>query len=282
MHQPPYPSGPGAPQFPGQSPGPYGFSPQHQPPYGQPPPSGPASPQPGNPSHPGWGPQLNPGYPQPGGQGYPQQPQQPVASPPKPRKSKAPTVIIIVMGVIIAALAVVAAYVVFFKKDTPSPGPSDSATPTPVQTPSRTSDSRGWTISGNQLTGPTMTAQLPAGWGLGAENGKENDGDITDGKSRIKYVSQVSRTGEDSCKKNVLTYRQTSEDLVEQLSGQTWGGKPADAYQLTTKTSSSTIYIVYCLNKDDGLALLKTGAWAENSEQLRNAVQVLLTTWQWK
>ena len=232
-------------------------------------------PYPGQHPYPGQPPQTGPSNP-----GYP---------PPAPT-SKTTTGIIITMSVIIVALAIIVAYLAYHKKDTPTtnPTPTTSTTPalTPTQTPTTTrtpTPGRGWTLNGNQLTGPNMTAQLPPGWQIGPNNGANNDGEIIDHKSRIKYWFNVPRTAEESCKKMTGEYRRSPNDPVDQIQGQTWSGKPVLVHQLMIFTSRSETHTFYCLDTGNRLSvLLDTSAWTENKEEARSAAQILLTTWQWK
>ena len=133
-----------------------------QPPYNhQTPPAAPSYPP--NQTFPGQPPQPGSTYPQtqPTNQPYPQQP----ATPPPPSTDKTKTGIIITMGALLIALVIAVVYLAITKNN-PTANPTPSATPSVNTTPSTTftptpTPGRGWTINGNQLTGPTMTAQLP-------------------------------------------------------------------------------------------------------------------------
>lgn len=245
--------------------GQYGFVPQNQPAYGQPP--------------------------QPG----PEYPQKPTRS-----ASSTQTRIIVALGIIILALAVIVAYLAIFKEDnsapTPTPTPTPtlskvseipkSTAPTPKQSPTSTltpTPGRGWTINSNQLTGRTMTAQLPPGWRLSEENGARNDGEIIGGKSRITYWFDVRLTPEDSCNHMIEDYRKSSSDPVEKIPGKSWAGKPALMHRVTNVASRSSTYTFYCVDTGNGTsALLQLSAWTENNEQVDSAAQTILTTWKWK
>ena len=156
-------------------------------------------------------PPQTPGYPYPGSPGYPQN-QQPSSSyqaagavpgyqptggtgypagPAPAPKRNTTTDIIIAMGAVIVALVIVVAYLLYHKNDSPAP----------IQTPAQ---GRGWTLNGDQLTAPTMTAQLPQGWRIGENNGAGNDGEIVnDNKGRIKYWSSIQLTPDQSCNKAI-------------------------------------------------------------------------------
>ena len=248
-----------------------------QPPYNrQTPPATPGYPQPSGPTYP----PNQAYYPSQPGPTYPQNqpsPQQP------PSKSDTKTAIIFTtMGILLIALTVAVAYLIATRNN-PTANPTPSATPTPTQTTPTQTPGRGWTLNGNQLTGPNMTAQLPPGWQLSPNNGANNDGEIIDHKSRIKYWFNVPRTAEESCKKMTGEYRRSPNDPVDQIQGQTWSGKPVLVHQLMIFTSRSETHTFYCLDTGNRLSvLLDTSAWTENKEEARSAAQILLTTWQWK
>ena len=250
-----------------------------QPPYNhQTPPAAPSYPP--NQTFPGQPPQPGSTYPQtqPTNQPYPQQP----ATPPPPSTDKTKTGIIITMGALLIALVIAVVYLAITKNN-PTANPTPSATPTPTQTTPTPTPGRGWTINGNQLTGPTMTAQLPPGWRLGKNNGASNDGQIIDGRNWINYTANLKETTEESCSKSVERYRGAPSDPVEEIPGKTWTGKPVRTYQLTTVQSKTVIYTFYCVNTDNGnAALLETAAWAEYKDPVYSAAQILMTTWQWK
>ena len=255
-----------------------------QPPYNhQTPPAAPSYPP--NQTFPGQPPQPGSTYPQtqPTNQPYPQQP----ATPPPPSTDKTKTGIIITMGALLIALVIAVVYLAITKNN-PTANPTPSATPSVNTTPSTTftptpTPGRGWTINGNQLTGPTMTAQLPPGWRLGKNNGASNDGQIIDGRNWINYTANLKETTEESCSKSVERYRGAPSDPVEEIPGKTWTGKPVRTYQLTTVQSKTVIYTFYCVNTDNGnAALLETAAWAEYKDPVYSAAQILMTTWQWK
>ena len=253
-----------------------------QPPYNrQTPPATPGYPQPSGPTYP----PNQAYYPSQPGPTYPQNqpsPQQP------PSKSDTKTAIIFTtMGILLIALTVAVAYLIATRNN-PTANPTPSATPSVNTTPSTTftptpTPGRGWTINGNQLTGPTMTAQLPPGWRLGKNNGASNDGQIIDGRNWINYTANLKETTEESCSKSVERYRGAPSDPVEEIPGKTWTGKPVRTYQLTTVQSKTVIYTFYCVNTDNGnAALLETAAWAEYKDPVYSAAQILMTTWQWK
>ena len=250
-----------------------------QPPYNhQTPPAAPSYPP--NQTFPGQPPQPGSTYPQtqPTSQPYPQQP----ATPPPTPKNNTTTGIIITMGALLIALTIAVVYLAITKNN-PTANPTPSATPTPTQTTPTPTPGRGWTINGNQLTGPTMTAQLPPGWRLGKNNGASNDGQIIDGRNWINYTANLKETTEESCSKSVERYRGAPSDPVEEIPGKTWTGKPVRTYQLTTVQSKTVIYTFYCVNTDNGnAALLETAAWAEYKDPVYSAAQILMTTWQWK
>ncbi len=186
------------------------------------------------------------------------------------------------MGALLIALVIAVVYLAITKNN-PTANPTPSATPTPTQTTPTPTPGRGWTINGNQLTGPTMTAQLPPGWRLGKNNGASNDGQIIDGRNWINYTANLKETTEESCSKSVERYRGAPSDPVEEIPGKTWTGKPVRTYQLTTVQSKTVIYTFYCVNTDNGnAALLETAAWAEYKDPVYSAAQILMTTWQWK
>ena len=246
-----------------------------QPPYNrQTPPTGPGYPPPSGPTYPQNQPyssQPGPAYPQT--QPYPQQP---------PSKSDTKTAIIFTtMGILLIALTVAVAYLIATRNN-PTANPTPSATPTPTQTTPTQTPGRGWTLNGNQLTGPNMTAQLPPGWQIGPNNGANNDGEIIDHKSWIDYTTNLRITTEDLCSKMVERYRRAPSDPVEEISGQIWSGKPVLTRQLTT-VQSKTVYTFYCVNTNNGTAaLIETATWAEYKDSVHGAAQVLMTTWQWK
>ena len=255
-----------------------------QPPYNhQTPPAAPSYPP--NQTFPGQPPQPGSTYPQtqPTNQPYPQQP----ATPPPPPKNNTTTGIIITMGALLIALTIAVVYLAITKNN-PTANPTPSATPSVNTTPSTTftptpTPGRGWTINGNQLTGPTMTAQLPPGWRLSRDNGAGNDGDILDTNNRITYWFDSPRTAEEACNRAISDLRRSPSDPVESIPGQIWGGKPALTYRLTTVQSRTVIYTFYCTDTGNGTsAILETGAWAEAKEKVHNAGQIMLSTWQWK
>ena len=255
-----------------------------QPPYNhQTPPAAPSYPP--NQTFPGQPPQPGSTYPQtqPTNQPYPQQP----ATPPPPSTDKTKTGIIITMGALLIALVIAVVYLAITKNN-PTANPTPSATPSVNTTPSTTftptpTPGRGWTINGNQLTGPTMTAQLPPGWRLSRDNGAGNDGDILDTNNRITYWFDSPRTAEEACNRAISDLRRSPSDPVESIPGQIWGGKPALTYRLTTVQSRTVIYTFYCTDTGNGTsAILETGAWAEAKEKVHNAGQIMLSTWQWK
>ena len=247
-----------------------------QPPYNrQTPPASPGYPQPSSPTYPPnqayYSSQPGPAYPQT--QPYPQQP---------PSKSDTKTAIIFTtMGILLIALTVAVVYLIATRNN-PTANTTPSTTPTPTQTTPTPTPGRGWTINGNQLTGPTMTAQLPPGWQIGPNNGANNDGEIIDHKSWIDYTTNLRITTEDLCSKMVERYRRAPSDPVEEISGQIWSGKPVLTRQLTT-VQSKTVYTFYCVNTNNGTAaLIETATWAEYKDSVHGAAQVLMTTWQWK
>ena len=248
-----------------------------QPPYNrQTPPASPGYPQPSGPTYP----PNQAYYPSQPGPTYPQNqpsPQQP------PSKSDTKTAIIFTtMGILLIALTVAVVYLTITKNN-PTANTTPSTTPTPTQTTPTPTPGRGWTINGNQLAGPTMTAQLPPGWRLSEENGVDNDGEIIDGRSRIKYWANLPRTSEESCNNAVSELRRSPNDALEQIPGQQWTGKPVLTYQLTTTLSKNVVYTLYCIDTGkETSAVLQTGAWAEYKEQVHSAGQVIMTTWQWK
>ena len=261
--------------------------PTHPPYNRQTPPAGPGYPQaqPGGPSYP-----PNQAFPGQPGPAYPQQtqptnqpyPQQPATPPPPTPKNNTTAGIIITMAALLVALVIAVVYLAT-TKNTPTANSTPSATPTPTQTTPTPTPGRGWTINGNQLTGPTMTAQLPPGWRLSEENGVDNDGEIIDGRSRIKYWANLPRTSEESCNNAVSELRRSPNDALEQIPGQQWTGKPVLTYQLTTTLSKNVVYTLYCIDTGkETSAVLQTGAWAEYKEQVHSAGQVIMTTWQWK
>ena len=265
------------PQYPAQPPYNYQASPAAP---GYPQPSGPTYPQ--NQTFPGQQPpQPGSTYPQqtqPTSQPYPQQP----ATPPPPSTDKTKTGIIITMGALLIALVIAVVYLAITKNN-PTANPTPSATPTPTQTTPTPTPGRGWTINGNQLTGPNMTAQLPPGWRLSRDNGAGNDGDILDTNNRITYWFDSPRTAEEACNRAISDLRRSPSDPVESIPGQIWGGKPALTYRLTTVQSRTVIYTFYCTDTGNGTsAILETGAWAEAKEKVHNAGQIMLSTWQWK
>ena len=261
-----------------------------QPPYNhQTPAAAPGYPQPSGPTYPQN--QTFPGQqpPQPGST-YPQQtqltnqpyPQQLATSPPPPPKNNTTTGIIITMGALLIALTIAVVYLAITKNN-PTAKPTPSATPTPTQATPTPPPGRGGALNGHQLAGPTMTAQLPPGWRLSEENGVDNDGEIIDGRSRIKYWANLPRTSEESCNNAVSELRRSPNDALEQIPGQQWTGKPVLTYQLTTTLSKNVVYTLYCIDTGkETSAVLQTGAWAEYKEQVHSAGQVIMTTWQWK
>ena len=229
---------------------------------------------------------AGPGYPQPSGPTYPQN--QPYPQQPPPKSGTKTSIIITTMAALLIALVITVVYLATTKNNptantTPSATPTPSAIPTPTQTTPTPTPGRGWTINGNQLTGPTMTAQLPQGWRIGKNNGTNNDGQIVDGRNWINYTTNLSITTDELCSKMTERYRRSPSDPIEIISGKTWSGKPIITYQLTTVQSKTVIYTFYCINTDSGnAALLETAAWAEYKDPVYNAAQTLMTTWQWK
>ena len=259
------------PPYPGQHPYP-----------GQPPQTGPIYPQTGP---------SNPGYPpQPHNQPYPPQP------PPPTPTSKTKTGIIITMSVIIIALAIIVVYLAYHEKDTPTtrtpptPTTNTTPTPTPIRTPTLTrtpTPGRGWTLNGDQLTGPTMTAKLPPGWRIGEENGDGNDGDLRDPNTynlMFYWAKLPGGTAEEVCKTRVARNRVSQNDPAEPIPEQTWGGKPVVAYHLTvTREKRKSNHNFYCLdNGNNTAAVLHAAGWDESKEPLRRDTKTILSTWQWK
>ena len=223
-------------------------------------------------------PQLSPAYPPSISQPSPQQ-----SNPPAP-KSNTTTGIIIALGVLLVVLTVAVVYLAI--STTPNPAPS--ATPTSKQTAISATPGRGWNVNGNQLIGRTMTAQLPSGWQIGAENGAGNDGDLNDPKNQnmVTYWFSYPAEGDtDSvCRPRVERNRRNPDDPIQQIPGQIWGGKPALAYHMTVTNDQKKINLdFYCLdNKKGGVAILEAGGWEQHRESLHKDTQTLISTWQWK
>ena len=275
------------PQYPAQPPYNYQASPAAP---GYPQPSGPTYPQ--NQTFPGQQPpQPGSTYPQqtqPTSQPYPQQP----ATPPPPSTDKTKTGIIITMGALLIALVIAVVYLAITKNN-PTANPTPSATPSVNTTPSTTftptpTPGRGWTINGNQLTGPNMTAQLPQGWQTTELNGANNDGDLIDPRNynAITYWAKFPAEGnaEAICRSRIDRNRMAQDDPIEPVSGQTWGGKSVLAYRFTsTRNQHRGILGFYCLENGDGtVAVLQTTAWEQYKESMRRDLQTVMTTWQWK
>ena len=252
-----------------------------QPPYNrQTPPTGPGYPPPSGPTYPQNQPypsQPGPAYPQT--QPYPQQP---------PSKSDTKTAIIFTtMGILLIALTVAVVYLAITKNN-PTANPTPSATPTPTQTTPTPTPGRGWTINGNQLTGPNMTAQLPPGWQTTELNGANNEGDLEDPRNHNLLTYWASFPGEGNpesvCRTRIERNRVTQNDPVESIPGQTWGGKPVLTYHLTvTRNNRGGNYRFHCLdNGTGGVAVLQAAGWAQYKEQLLKDTQTVMSTWQWK
>ena len=247
-----------------------------QPPYNrQTPPATPGYPQPSGPTYP----PNQAYYPSQPGPTYPQNqpsPQQP------PSKSDTKTAIIFTtMGILLIALTVAVAYLIATRNN-------PTANPTPTQTTPTQTPGRGWTINGNQLTGPNMTAQLPQGWQTTELNGANNDGDLIDPRNynAITYWAKFPAEGnaEAICRSRIDRNRMAQDDPIEPVSGQTWGGKSVLAYRFTsTRNQHRGILGFYCLENGDGtVALLQTTAWEQYKESMRRDLQTVMTTWQWK
>ena len=256
-----------------------------QPPYNhQTPPAAPSYPP--NQTFPGQPPQPGSTYPQtqPTNQPYPQQP----ATPPPPTpKNNTTAGIIITMAALLVALVIAVVYLAT-TKNTPTANSTPSATPTPTQTTPTPTPGRGWTINGNQLTGPNMTAQLPQGWQTTELNGANNDGDLIDPRNynAITYWAKFPAEGnaEAICRSRIDRNRMAQDDPIEPVSGQTWGGKSVLAYRFTsTRNQHRGILGFYCLENGDGtVAVLQTTAWEQYKESMRRDLQTVMTTWQWK
>ncbi len=252
-----------------------------QPPYNrQTPPTGPGYPPPSGPTYPQNQPypsQPGPAYPQT--QPYPQQP---------PSKSDTKTAIIFTtMGILLIALTVAVVYLAITKNN-PTANTTPSTTPTPTQTTPTPTPGRGWTINGNQLTGPNMTAQLPPGWQTTELNGANNEGDLEDPRNHNLLTYWASFPGEGNpesvCRTRIERNRVTQNDPVESIPGQTWGGKPVLTYHLTvTRNNRGGNYRFHCLdNGTGGVAVLQAAGWAQYKEQLLKDTQTVMSTWQWK
>ena len=252
-----------------------------QPPYNrQTPPTGPGYPPPSGPTYPQNQPypsQPGPAYPQT--QPYPQQP---------PSKSDTKTAIIFTtMGILLIALTVDVVYLAITKNN-PTANTTPSTTPTPTQTTPTPTPGRGWTINGNQLTGPNMTAQLPPGWQTTELNGANNEGDLEDPRNHNLLTYWASFPGEGNpesvCRTRIERNRVTQNDPVESIPGQTWGGKPVLTYHLTvTRNNRGGNYRFHCLdNGTGGVAVLQAAGWAQYKEQLLKDTQTVMSTWQWK
>ena len=264
-----------------------------QPPYNrQTPPAGPGYPQAqlGGPSYP-----PNQAFPGQPGPAYPQQtqptnqpyPQQPATPPPPTPKNNTTAGIIITMAALLVALVIAVVYLAT-TKNTPTANSTPSATPTPTQTTPTPTPGRGWTINGNQLTGPTMTAQLPQGWQTTNINGASNEGDLIDPRNynAITYWAKFPEEGstEEVCKSWIRQHRVAQDDPVDQIPGQTWGGKPVLAYSFaTTRGQRRGTLTFYCLDKGNNTtAVLRTTAWDAHKDQMSRDIQTVMSTWQWK
>ena len=185
------------------------------------------------------------------------------------------------MGILLIALTVAVAYLIATRNN-------PTANPTPTQTTPTQTPGRGWTINGNQLTGPNMTAQLPQGWQTTELNGANNDGDLIDPRNynAITYWAKFPAEGnaEAICRSRIDRNRMAQDDPIEPVSGQTWGGKSVLAYRFTsTRNQHRGILGFYCLENGDGtVALLQTTAWEQYKESMRRDLQTVMTTWQWK
>ena len=252
-----------------------------QPPYNrQTPPTGPGYPPPSGPTYPQNQPypsQPGPAYPQT--QPYPQQP---------PSKSDTKTAIIFTtMGILLIALTVAVVYLAITKNN-PTANTTPSTTPTPTQTTPTPTPGRGWTINGNQLTGPNMTAQLPPGWQTTELNGANNEGDLEDPRNHNLLTYWASFPGEGNpesvCRTRIERNRVTQNDPVESIPGQIWGGKPVLTYHLTvTRNNRGGNYRFHCLdNGTGGVAVLQAAGWAQYKEELLKDTQTVMSTWQWK
>ncbi len=252
-----------------------------QPPYNrQTPPTGPGYPPPSGPTYPQNQPyssQPGPAYPQT--QPYPQQP---------PSKSDTKTAIIFTtMGILLIALTVAVVYLTITKNN-PTANTTPSTTPTPTQTTPTPTPGRGWTINGNQLTGPNMTAQLPPGWQTTELNGANNEGDLEDPRNHNLLTYWASFPGEGNpesvCRTRIERNRVTQNDPVESIPGQIWGGKPVLTYHLTvTRNNRGGNYRFHCLdNGTGGVAVLQAAGWAQYKEELLKDTQTVMSTWQWK
>ena len=242
-------------------------------------------------------PPASPGYPQPSSPTYPQNQaystSHPTAPPPK---SNTKTGIIITMSVIILALTAAIAYFVFFKNTpttstTPSINipttPSTNATATPTTPRATPTPGRGWTISGSQLSGPTMTAQLPSGWQISNENGADNDGEIIDPKTynRITYWKlQSEGSAEAACKSRIERNRMAQDGPVEQTQGQTWGGKTILSYHyISPREQRKASYNLYCLETSKTTTeVLETAGWNQFKAPMLRDTQTVMSSWQWK
>ena len=234
---------------------------------------------------------AGPGYPQPSGPTYPQN--QPSPQQPPPKSGTKTSIIITTMAALLIALVITVIYLATTKNNptantTPSATPTPSAAPTPTQTTPTPTPGRGWTINGNQITGPTMTAQLPQGWQTTNINGASNEGDLIDPRNynAITYWAKFPEEGstEEVCKSWIRQHRVAQDDPVDQIPGQTWGGKPVLAYSFaTTRGQRRGTLTFYCLDKGNNTtAVLRTTAWDAHKDQMSRDIQTVMSTWQWK
>jgi len=234
---------------------------------------------------------AGPGYPQPSGPTYPQN--QPYPQQPPPKSGTKTSIIITTMGILLIALVITVVYLATTKNNptantTPSATPTPSAAPTPTQTTPTPTPGRGWTINGNQLTGPNMTAQLPPGWQTTELNGANNEGDLEDPRNHNLLTYWASFPGEGNpesvCRTRIERNRVTQNDPVESIPGQIWGGKPVLTYHLTvTRNNRGGNYRFHCLdNGTGGVAVLQAAGWAQYKEELLKDTQTVMSTWQWK
>ena len=234
---------------------------------------------------------AGPGYPQPSGPTYPQN--QPSPQQPPPKSGTKTSIIITTMAALLIALVITVVYLATTKNNptantTPSATPTPSAAPTPTQTTPTPTPGRGWTINGNQITGPTMTAQLPQGWQTTNINGASNEGDLIDPRNynAITYWAKFPEEGstEEVCKSWIRQHRVAQDDPVDQIPGQTWGGKPVLAYSFaTTRGQRRGTLTFYCLDKGNNTtAVLRTTAWDAHKDQMSRDIQTVMSTWQWK
>ena len=234
---------------------------------------------------------AGPGYPQPSGPTYPQN--QPYPQQPPPKSGTKTSIIITTMAALLIALVITVIYLATTKNNptantTPSATPTPSAAPTPTQTTPTPTPGRGWTINGNQITGPTMTAQLPQGWQTTNINGASNEGDLIDPRNynAITYWAKFPEEGstEEVCKSWIRQHRVAQDDPVDQIPGQTWGGKPVLAYSFaTTRGQRRGTLTFYCLDKGNNTtAVLRTTAWDAHKDQMSRDIQTVMSTWQWK